>query len=105
MKTIINGLRYNTETATEVASYESPAYRSDFGWYAEALYRTKNGRYFLAGEGNAASKYSEPAEGGNMSGPGSHIIVLSNEEAREWCERTGNVEALEQYFAAQLQDA
>ena len=60
MKQIINGKTYNTETATELGHYWNGLSDSDFRHISESLYRTKNGRYFLAGEGGPMTRYSHP---------------------------------------------
>ena len=104
MKAIIEGRRYNTETATEIADHSGGGYNGDFHHYEESLYRTRNGRYFLAGSGGAMSHYSVSI-GQNQWGPGSTIKPLTNEEAQQWCESTKNYDALEEQFSAELEDA
>ena len=57
----------------------------DFHYWSEVLYITKTGRYFLACEGQALSKYAQPCGGG--MGYGSDIKALSDREAFSWaCE-------------------
>ena len=85
MKQVIEGKTYNTETAKEIASYGNSLAMSDFRYFDETLFRTKKGAYFLSGEGGAMSKYSRPC--GDMTGGGEGIIVLSVQEALEWCEQ------------------
>ncbi|BDF78686.1 hypothetical protein [Pyramidobacter piscolens] len=85
MKQIINGKTYNTETATELGHYWNGRSDSDFSHISESLYRTKNGQYFLAGEGGPMTRYSRPV--GDMTGGGEKIIPLSESDAREWMER------------------
>ena len=83
MKAIINGKRYDTETATEVAHYENSYYANDFHHYEEALYLTRAGNWFLAGHGGGLSKYARSV-GSTGSCDGSAIIPMSTAEAREW---------------------
>lgn len=45
MKSIINGKMYNTETATEVATYRNGRSYSDFLYVEETLYRKKQGNF------------------------------------------------------------
>ncbi len=97
MKKIIDGKRYNTETAEEIASYSNDLSTSDFNWYEETLYLTKNGNWFLAGEGGALSCYSV-AVGNNGSGGGSDLRLITKDEAKEWLEQHDEVDALEEYF-------
>ena len=49
MRRYVNGLRYDTETATEVTSVGSDFGKSDFQWWTADLYVTKSGRWFLHG--------------------------------------------------------
>jgi len=102
MKKIINGKSYNTDTAEIIASFENGLGSRDFRNYSEELYKTKKGNYFLAGEGGAMTKYSRPV--GNMTDGGSDIFVLSKTEAIEWLERHGETEALEKYFADDIEE-
>ena len=85
MKRTINGLTYNTETATFLASYDNRLPWSDFKYEETDLYRTKNGRYFLAGHGGALSRWAERLEGGNRC-QGEGIMPLSEDEAMKWAE-------------------
>ena len=103
MISIINGKRYNTETATEVASY-SQGYASDFGHFQETLYKTTKGAWFMYGEGGAMSRYSE-SYGQGERGPGSRVVVMTPDEVRSWLESHDEVDNLEEYFGDSLEDA
>jgi hypothetical protein len=103
MRAVIEGKRYDTETATEVASVENGHNVSDFHYFTEALYRTARGNWFLAGWGNARSPYATRC--GNMSGLGEHLITLAPSEAQEWLEEHGKVDAVEAYFGELIEDA
>ena len=103
MKRIINGKRYDTETATEVADHQH-SNRSDFNYYDETLYRTPKGNWFIAGEGNARSKYGEKVDQSTW-GPGKGLTPLTEDEAREWLEQHHETEALERYFSDRIEDA
>ena len=100
MKAIIDGKKYDTKTAEKIADGRSKCGRSDFGWYEESLYLTKNGNYFLAGRGHAASKYAKSVDG-NTRGPGSRIIPQSEEEARAWAEEHLTADEYENLFQAE----
>ena len=89
MKRIINGVKYDTETAAHMSHYSSRIGVNDLYYYEEDLYRKFNGKYFLYGEGNAGSKYSEVA-GLNSWSPGSGIIELTEDEAKRWVEQYAN---------------
>ena len=47
MKKIINGKKYDTETATSVGEYSSNYACSDYKYYDETLYKKKTGEFFL----------------------------------------------------------
>lgn len=95
MKRIINGKRYDTETAELIAEH-SHLYAGDLGRFEEALYRTKNGAWFLAGEGGPASKYARHEGNESLSSKG--LRVLTPEHAQAWLEARGELEALERFF-------
>ena len=97
MKKVINGKRYDTETATKVAD-DSYSNYGDLGYWSEELYHTNKGNWFLVGEGGAMSKYAR-AVGQNETGGGSAIIPLTGGEALAWLEaHTEDSEAYEEYF-------
>lgn len=105
MKRIIDGKRYNTETATEVADVSPRGfYRGDFRYEDTRLYRTPKGRWFLAGEGGPMSRWSRSVGlNGYTSGEGIHVV--DNDEARALLEQHGETEAIEEYFSSAVQDA
>lgn len=103
MKRIIDGKRYNTETATEITSREH-GYYNDFHHYSETLYRTRKGAFFLHGEGGPLSKYGCSLSG-SMRGSGSDLIVLTEHEARDWLEQHGCTHALETLYGDSIEDA
>lgn len=96
MKKIINGKKYNTETAEEVGNWNNGLSVSDFNHCSEHLYKKKTGEYFLHGSGGALTKYSERV--GDMFGGGEEIIPLSEAEAKKWAEVHISVEEYEEIF-------
>lgn len=84
MKKIINGKKYDTETATEVFEW-SEGIVTDFRYVEETLFRKKTGEYFLYGYGGAASRYARRIEDNNYAS-GSAIIPLTYEAAWKWAE-------------------
>ena len=46
---IINGKKYNTDTAKMVGDYDNNQPTNDFYYFAEELYRKKTGEFFLYG--------------------------------------------------------
>jgi hypothetical protein len=84
MKKIINGKKYDTETAKELARRDNGFGCSEFDYVEETLYRKRTGEFFLYGTGGAASRYSTHC--GNMWYGDERIMPLTEEEAKEWCE-------------------
>lgn len=107
MKRIINGKVYDTETAIEVAEASRGCYPQsrDFGDWRETLYQTKNGRFFLYGEGGAMTRWSQDC-GNNMTSGSEGILAMDDLEALAWCE-TNEIDAdkLTEFFSAHLKDA
>ena len=103
MKKIINGKRYDTETATLVAT-DSYSYYGDLERWIEELYCTKKGAWFLYGEGSARSPYARCI--GNQTIGSSAITPFSTKEALAWLDdHTENSGAYEEYFINVLEDA
>jgi hypothetical protein len=96
MKKIINGKRYDTETAQLIGS-ASYSNRTDFHFWNEELYRKKTGEFFLYGEGGAMSRYSR-STGQNEIYGGAEIRPLSLEEAQEWAEKYLDADEYEEVF-------
>ena len=96
MCSIIDGVKYNTETATRIAYYDNEYSLSDFQYLQEGLYRKRTGEFFLAGKGGAMTKYARKS--GNASSGGSKIIPLTHKEAERWCEERLSVDEYEAVF-------
>lgn len=96
MKKIINGKKYDTETASLIHEWDNGHYPGDFEACEEALYRTRKGAYFLAGSGGPMSKYA--VSSGNSTGGGEDITPLSETEAREWLEQHDGSDEIESTF-------
>ena len=96
MKKIINGKKYDTETAVWICNH-SDGYTSDFNFIDEDLYRKKTGEFFLAGEGGAMTEYSHTVSQ-NCWARGSGIFPLTINEAREWGEDHMNCKEFEEVF-------
>lgn len=105
MKKIVNGLRYDTENAIEIGKASSREGRSDFSWWEATLYKTaRSGRFFIAGRGNAASRFSQSVGQNTWSG-GSDLIPMTREEALEWAEAHLEADAIEEHFATDIDEA
>lgn len=103
MKAIIDGKRYDTDKATFVAEQSNGNDCGNFRFEWECLYRTKNGAWFIAGQGGAFTSYAYHE--GNASYGGKAIRPLSPEAALAWLEQHQKTEAIETYFGSQVQDA
>lgn len=93
MERVIDGKRYNTKTATELCDVSGPNGTlsvTDFAYNDTHLYRTKSGRYFIAGEGGARSRWAKPC--GNDVRNGEGLQPIDEAEARRLCEQFGSVE-------------
>lgn len=96
MKKIINGKRYDTETAQLIGS-ASYSNRTDFHFWSEELYRKKTGEFFLYCEGGPASKYGRQIEQNTWSG-GEQIIPITLAEAQKWAEKYLDADKYEEVF-------
>lgn len=105
MKKTINGIRYNTEKATEIGHYQSEHYHGDFARWNATLYKSpRSGRFFLAGEGGPMSRYSTPMGQNSWSG-GEKIEPMTEEEAFAWAQEYLDEEAIEKHFGHLVEDA
>ena len=102
MKKIIDGRRYDTATAECLGIY-SYGYSGDFEHVEKALYRTAKGAYFVAGAGGPRSEYSQDL-GGNNTGGGSGLHILTEDEAKAWLEQHGSAEEYEAAFGVSVQE-
>lgn len=84
MKKVISGVLCDTTTAKVLGEYEHDC-KSSFHWYVERLYRTKSGKYFIHGEGHAASPYAKKVAQSEWA-PGEAIKLIPPEAARQWAE-------------------
>jgi hypothetical protein len=100
---VINRMVYDTNTATAVASWDNDLPDSDFKACSETIYRTANGRWFLHGQGGAASRWAK-GEGGR-SWASEDIIALTDDEALEWLAAHDKTEAAVKYFRTIVTDA
>ena len=95
MKAIIEGKRYDTRTATEIANYWNGCSPCDFNHISESPDKSAKNTYFLTGKGGPLTQCSEACEGGRCQGRGSRIIPLTAEEARQWLEEMKKTDVLE----------
>ena len=86
MNKVIQGKRYDTETATKKAFACSNTNSRDFSYWEETLYQKRTGEYFLYGQGGPMSRYAV-SYGNNTWSGGAMIIPLSESQARKWAEQ------------------
>jgi hypothetical protein len=98
VKRIINGKKYDTETATLVGTMSNGYSYSDFNYRRENLFITKKGAFFVEGRGGPLSRWARSC-GGNSVTSGEGIEVLTKEEALKWCEENEiDTEEMAKYF-------
>ncbi len=96
MKKIINGKKYDTETAEFVGEMDNGLCGTDFDCIAESLYRKKTGEFFVYGQGGARTRYARK-DGASICG-GCEIVPLSEDEAKKWAERYLDADKYEEIF-------
>lgn len=93
MKKIINGSRYDTDTAKRLGYWENGPDIRDLFWCSESLYRTKAGKYFLHGSGGRGSRYASAPNGGQ-------IIPITEDGAKAWAEKKLDGDAYDAAFGS-----
>lgn len=86
MKKIINGRKYDTDTAKKLGYWENEYSVSDFRHCEETLYRKRTGEFFLHGEGGAATSYAQEDESGSWI-YGEAITLMTEKDAKRWAEK------------------
>lgn len=94
---IIDGKKYDTWTARRVLHLDCHRIGDDFKWENTDLYLSPKGQWFLAGRGNAFSRWGRHEADGSY--PGSGIQLLTEDEARTILEEHKG--PYEEYFEAE----
>ena len=97
MKKIINGKKYDTETAKLIDYNSNNLSQTDFNYFCESLYLKKTGEYFLHCEGHGLSEYAEMKPNGG-SGWGEQIRPMSTDSAKIWAEKNLSGDEYEKIF-------
>jgi len=92
MHKVINGKRYNTDTASKMAMYDQ-RYENRNTWFQEILYRKKTGEYFLYCRGSNDSTYPED-----------EIIPKSITSSKAWAEKRLTGDEYEAIFGGIVED-
>ena len=107
MLKIIDGKRYNTETAEQVLFHNNGKYQNDFGYRSTTLFRTNNGAWFIRHYGGPFTDMATSA--GNGLGWGEELEPVSDDAAFKFLQSHSDYpeaqEAIEKYFANCVQDA
>lgn len=94
MKKIINGRKYDTDTAEIIDSYSNECTNSSC--FCETLYQKRTKEIFLYCYGGPMSKYCQSCDNGWTGGE--KIIPLTLDDAKEWVENHSTVETYEELF-------
>ena len=97
MNKIINGKRYDTDTAKEVGCWENMDDVRNFDYLGETLYRKRTGEFFLHCEGGARTPYASFSADG-WAGRGEVLRPLSYGEACKWAEAYMTADEYEAVF-------
>lgn len=97
MKKIIEGKKYDTETAKCIGEWWNNNDVRNFSHVEETLYQKRTGEFFIFGVGGPSSKYAR-SEGQNSWTGGEKIIPVSYPRAKAWAEEKLTVEEFERAF-------
>ena len=94
---IINGKKYDTETAEVVGKWRTQGIAtSDFYYKEEILYKKNNGEFFLYGYGGAMTRWRELVADSSIAGE--DILPYSSAQAKNWVEMRLPAEEYERLF-------
>lgn len=105
---VIDGKRYNSDTATCIFQHTNGKYDSDFSYRSKTLYQTAKGAFFLLHYGGAMSDMSVPV-GNNGRGGSADIEPVSDDDAFGFLEAHSDdddaMAAIEKFFADRVEEA
>jgi len=104
MRAIIDGLRYDTDTAEAVHVWTNGLPRGDLRFRAKTLYRTPKGRWFIHHEGGPMTDLAQRVSDSTITG-GEKIEPVSEDDAFRFLTTHGGEDAAERYFPDRVQDA
>ena len=82
MRTIIDGVQYDTEAAIKMHEYYNGRFYTHLEYISESLYRTTKGEFFISGTGGALTPYGKHGESGPQGS--SQIRPISLSAALVW---------------------
>lgn len=97
MKAVIDGLLYDTDTATEICDISNGYSILSIATRDGKLYKTPNGRYFAVGSGGANSMFAVQV-GNERMGSTNRIVALDMHTARALAEHYASVKTITQFF-------
>lgn len=100
MKAVIDGLLYDTDTATEICDISNGYSTNDFKYRSGKLYKTPNGRYFAVGSGGANSMFAVQV-GNSRMGSTDRIVALDMHTARALAEHYASVNTITEFFTVE----
>ncbi len=103
MTKVIDGKKYSTETATEVAEFYNTHDRSNFSHYSETLYITPKGNWFVQVDGGPLT--TAAVHNGNETSGSCYLEAYSPEEALEWLSEHADGDTVAKYFPDDIEDA
>ena len=80
IRKIIDGRIYDTKTAKRVLHLDCHRFGDDFEWENTDVYLSPKGQWFLAGRGNALSRWATRQVDGPVAGDG--IELLNEDEVK-----------------------
>ena len=103
MKELIDGLLYDTETATKICSNKSEKRIAKIFTWEATLYRTENGRHFVAGHGGPMTAFGKASTSGAAGSE--KIIPLEDDHAYELAENVLSIDELMVHFPDKIKKA
>lgn len=105
MKAIIEGVRYDTDSAELIGEAYTYGNRGDYTYWEAALYRSPRAkRYFLAGSGGPMTMWAKRSGSNGWSGS-SGIKPMERAEAFEWAQAHLRDDEVEAAFSDMIEDA
>ena len=104
MRSIIDGKRYDTDTATLIHEWDNRQPRTDFRRRDKDLYRTQGGAWFIHHYGGPMTDCARPAGDGSVTG-GASIEPISEDDAYAFLESHDGEHAIETFFPGRFVDA
>lgn len=98
MKKVINGRKYDTDTAREIAYWNNGRSDRDFSLIEKTLYRKKTGEFFLYIYGGPETEYGSEEPSGQSWTGGSRIEPISYDTGIKFAEENMSADKFEKEF-------